>query len=37
MMFNFADRDYNWETFEKDRNYMFKKAIEKEKKNLLVN
>ena len=32
MMFNFADRDYNWETFEKDRNYMFKKAIENAKK-----
>ena len=27
MMFNFADRDYNWETFEKDRNYMFKKYL----------
>ena len=32
MMFNFADRDYNWKTFEKDRNYMFKKAIENAKK-----
>ena len=32
MMFNFADRDYTWETFEKDRNYMFKKAIENAKK-----
>jgi len=32
MMFNFADRDYNWETFEKDRNYMFNKAIENAKK-----
>jgi hypothetical protein len=32
MMFNFANRDYNWETFEKDRNYMFKKAIENAKK-----
>jgi len=31
MMFNFADRDYNWKTFEKDRNYMFKKAIENAK------
>ena len=27
MMFNFADRDYTWETFEKDRNYMFKKYL----------
>jgi len=32
MMFNFADRDYTWETFEKDRNYMFNKAIENAKK-----
>jgi hypothetical protein len=29
MMFNFADRDYTWETFEKDRNYMFKKYLNK--------
>jgi hypothetical protein len=29
MMFNFADIDYNWKTFEKDRNYMFKKYLSK--------
>jgi len=32
MMFNFSETDYTWEAFEKDRNYMFNKAIKNAKK-----
>tara|TARA_A200000113_G_scaffold224771_1_gene243534 strand:+ start:1183 stop:1335 length:153 start_codon:yes stop_codon:yes gene_type:complete len=29
MMFNYSDAEYNWDTFVKDRDYMFNKYLGK--------